>query len=58
MPRFTVIKHENLLICVSGLGMPKDFSVLITNVLPDIQLTPNGQCFPLYYYEKMRTRNR
>jgi Predicted helicase len=49
---FPTTKHENLLICMSGLGMPKDFSVLITEVLPDFQLMPNGQCFPLYYYEK------
>jgi predicted helicase len=49
---FPTHKHENLLICVSGIGMPKDFSVVITDVLPDVQLMPNGQCFPLYYYDK------
>ncbi len=43
---------KNLVICASGIGVTKDFSVLITNILPDIQLQFNGQCFPLYYYEE------
>ncbi|WP_420231253.1 DEAD/DEAH box helicase [Pseudomonas sp. ABY48] len=41
---------DNLAIVVTGLGTTKDFSALITNVLPDIQLQANGQCFPLYLY--------
>ena len=44
-------KLDNLFICVSGAGTPKEFSLLITNFLPDIQSQPNGQCFPLYYYK-------
>jgi predicted helicase len=42
----------NLLICVSGIGVTKDWSVLITDRIADIQLMANGQCFPLHYYEE------
>lgn len=31
---------------------PRAFSCLMTDVLPDIQLSFNGQCFPLYWYEE------
>ena len=43
---------ENLLICVSGIGNSKDFSVLITNRITDYQMNFNTQCYPLYYYER------
>ena len=43
--------HENLVICVSGIGGNKDFTTLITNCIADIQLQFNGQCFPLYWYD-------
>ena len=43
--------HYNLFICVVGNGTPKEFSVLIANVIPDRQLMANGQCFPLYWYD-------
>jgi predicted helicase len=46
---------ENKFICISGIGASKDFSVSITNILPELQLLPNGQCFPLYYYEENNT---
>jgi len=43
---------QNLLIIVSGIGVTKDWSVIIANTIADIQLLANGQCFPLYYYEE------
>jgi predicted helicase len=43
---------ENKIISISGLGSNKEFSVVITNIIPDVQLQSNGQCFPLYWYEK------
>ena len=53
MPKlFPTSNHNNLLICVSGIGGTKDFSCLITNYITDIQLMFNGQCFPLYWYEE------
>jgi len=42
----------NKVISLTGLGTLKGFSCIITNVLPDIQLHANGQCFPLYLYGK------
>jgi predicted helicase len=42
----------NLVICVTGTGTSKEFSALMTNFLPEKQLLANGQCFPLYLYEK------
>ena len=41
----------NMTICITGLGTTKDFSVLMTNAIPDIQLQMNGQCFPMFLYE-------
>ncbi|MGN0053612.1 MAG: DEAD/DEAH box helicase [Bacteroides sp.] len=43
---------ENLLICVSGVGVTKEFSCIITNILPDLELIGKSQCFPLYWYEE------
>lgn len=52
MPRlFPTPNHRNLVICVSGVGATKDFSTLITDCIPDLQLQFNGQCFPLYWYD-------
>ena len=52
MPRlFPTSNHRNLVICVSGVGSSKDFSTLITDCIPDLQLQFNGQCFPLYWYD-------
>ncbi len=42
---------RNLVICMSGIGASKDFSTLITDCIPDLQLQFNGQCFPLYWYD-------
>jgi len=49
---FPTPKHENLVICVPGVGVSKDFCAIVTDCLPDVQLMANGQCFPLYYYDK------
>ncbi|MGD9773876.1 DEAD/DEAH box helicase [Diaphorobacter sp.] len=52
MPRiFPEAGVENLVISVSGIG-GKEFSAVITNTLPDLQLHFNGQCFPLYLYDE------
>jgi predicted helicase len=52
MPKlFPTQKHKNLVICVSGVGSTKDFSSIITNIIPDLELTSKSQCFPRYYYE-------
>lgn len=46
---------DNLAICVTGIGVVKDFSALITNIVPDLCVqgaATAGQCFPLFTYEK------
>lgn len=49
---FPTPESKNLVICLSGIGSSKDFSALITDKIPDLQLMFNGQCFPLYWYEE------
>jgi predicted helicase len=49
---FPTREHKNIGIAVSGIGSSKDFSSLITDCIPDLQLQFNGQYFPLYYYEE------
>lgn len=49
---FPLPQIENLVICLSGIGASKDFSVLISNNIPDLQIMFNGQYFPLYWYEE------
>ncbi|WP_417522001.1 DEAD/DEAH box helicase [Marinobacter sp.] len=41
---------ENRVICLSLAGS-KDFSVLISDVIPDLHLIGDSQCFPLYIYD-------
>ncbi len=43
---------HNVVICATGKGASKDFSVLITNVVPNLDTLEKAQCFPLYYYEE------
>ncbi len=43
---------QNLVICVSGIGVTKDFSCIISNILPDLELIGKSQCFPLHYYSE------
>lgn len=43
---------ENKIICVTGRGSTKEFSVMISNVIPDLEMISKGQCFPLYLYEE------
>lgn len=45
-------EHKNMCIAVSGIGAGKDFSTLIVNQVPCLDMVEKGQCFPLYYYEK------
>jgi predicted helicase len=43
---------ENIVIAVTGIGVTRDFSALITDVIPDFHFHDTSQCFPLYTYEK------
>ena len=42
---------ENLVICVTGRGATKDFSVLIANKIPDLEMISKAQCFPLKIFD-------
>jgi predicted helicase len=46
---------KNLLICVSGTS--KDFSVIISDVIPDLHFNGDTQSFPLYYYEERQKQS-
>lgn len=48
---------DNVVISLVGQGSTKDFSAIITNIIPDIQLQANGQCFPLYLYDTKNALN-
>lgn len=49
---FPTPDHKNLVICVSGIGASKDFSALITDSIPCLDLLEKSQCFPLYWYKE------
>lgn len=52
---FPLRDTENLLIVITGLGVKKEFSVLLTNKITDVQCEANDQCLPLYWYEEKRS---
>lgn len=54
---FPTPQQNNLVICVSGVGVTKDFSTIITDMLPDLELIGKSQCFPLYYYEERQKQS-
>lgn len=41
----------NLLICISGIGS-SDFTTLIVDCIPCLDMVEKSQCFPLYWYER------
>jgi predicted helicase len=49
---------KNCVIALTGLGTPKDFSAVITDIIPDVQLLANGQCFSLKLYEEITQDNK
>ncbi|WP_455784126.1 type ISP restriction/modification enzyme, partial [Bilophila wadsworthia] len=55
---FPTANHNNLVIQVTGTGSSKDFSCLISNTLPDLEVISKGQCFPLYHYEKSEPKGK
>jgi predicted helicase len=49
---------ENKIICVIAPGANKPFHCLITNIIPDIHITGDSQCFPFYTYKEDGTNRR
>lgn len=48
---------DNLIISTTGRGSTKEFSVLISNQIMDLECISKGQCFPLYLYDDDVTEN-
>ena len=49
---FPTPQSRNLVICISGVGVTKEFSCIMVDMIPDLELIGKSQCFPLYWYEK------
>jgi predicted helicase len=59
MPKlFPKYDSENLLICMPGPGNTKGFDCVISNTIVDYSLMGTGLCFPLYWYEENKNRQR
>lgn len=43
---------ENKVICIRAIGCKKDFHCLMTNLISDLHLTGDSQCFPFYLYDE------
>ncbi|HEY3307923.1 MAG TPA: type ISP restriction/modification enzyme [Desulfuromonadaceae bacterium] len=57
MPKiFPTSSYGNLVLCVTGVGSTKDFSVLMTDTIPDLELISKSQCFPLHTYEEIKSQ--
>lgn len=48
---FPTPAHKNLAFTTTGVAVPKPFSLLITDTLPDLNILTANQVFALYYYE-------
>ena len=54
MPKlFPKSNIQNKVICISAAGSSKDFSVLLSNCVPDLHFIGDTQCFPLSYYDEL-----
>ena len=51
-------ESENRVICVSGIGSKKPFQSLMIDVIPDLHLTGDSQCFPFYTYNEDGTNRQ
>ncbi len=49
---FPSADSENRAICIPGVGSTKPFSTLVVDMMPDIQLMFNGQCFSRFRYQE------
>ena len=59
IPRFfPLLDSENIVICLSAIGQSKPFHTIAVNVIPDLHLTGDSQCFPFYVYDEDGTNRR
>jgi predicted helicase len=45
-------ENENRLICLTAIGNNKPFQCIMSNIIPDLHLTGDSQCFPFYIYSE------
>jgi predicted helicase len=45
-------ENKNRIISTSGISSNKPFHCLMTNIIPDLHLTGDSQCFPFYIYSE------
>ncbi|MGO4328771.1 DEAD/DEAH box helicase [Cupriavidus sp. M-11] len=50
---FPTPQHSNVVISSTGVADRKGYSALVTDCAPNMHLTDTGQCFPMYWYEKV-----
>jgi predicted helicase len=50
---FPTPMHPNVVISSTGVADRKGYSALVAKYVPSMHLTDTGQCFPLYWYEKL-----
>lgn len=50
-------QYDNLVICFNGVGMEREFHALVSDCVPHLQFISNGQCLPLYKYDKEGNRH-
>ena len=46
-------RQSNVIVSIIGVADRKGFSALISTEIPSLHYLDTGQCFPLYYYEKL-----
>lgn len=51
------VEYKNVAIQLTGTGSSKEFSCLISSILPDLEVISKGQCFPMHWYEKATDTN-
>ena len=51
-------EKENRVICVNAVGGNKPFHTLMVDVIPDLHLTGDSQCFPFYTYDEDGTNRQ
>lgn len=49
---------NNLVICVSGVGANKGFTALLIDITPSLDFLEKCQCFPLYWYEENKNKQK
>ena len=51
-------EKENRAICLKGIGGNKPFHCLMVDIIPDLHLTGDSQCFPFYTYDEDGTNRK